>query len=427
MAAALEGRALLGMARDNKTADIKAAVRLGVPVDYANPIGQTALMVAALWGNLEAVATLLELGADVNKTNQGGATPLHFAAAAKRNAAAAVDALLAAGADPSASDSVGCLPFERADDPAVRIKLGGPDPRLFEFAAAGDAEGIRGLLTSGAVKSLRASDPDGRHALTLAAGAGEEAAAAVELILEIDPGLAAVPDMTGNCPLHAAAEAGNEAAARALLRVLGPEDIDQRNLQLSEYSQGSWSSGAEEIAPWDKTPLALAVEAGDEAMTQLLLDAGADPNIPGFDGACPLHAAVAAGDEGIAALLLEKGADANRPAKDVRSALHSAAQRGPASLLALLLAHGADASAANEGGWTPLHLAARAGSAEKIKALLAAGADASAATSAGHTAAGLAAANGKEAARALLEAAAAGAAAGAGGKAAAAVAAAAPA
>jgi hypothetical protein len=55
MAAALEGRALLGMARDNKPDDIRSAVRLGVPVDFTNPIGQTALMVAALWGNLEAM------------------------------------------------------------------------------------------------------------------------------------------------------------------------------------------------------------------------------------------------------------------------------------------------------------------------------------------------------------------------------------
>jgi hypothetical protein len=162
--------------------------------------------------------------------------------------------------------------------------------------------------------------------------------------------------MTGNCALHAAAEAGNEAAVRALLRVLGPEEVNQRNLQLSEYSQGgpcpsihfaplillpprfscpvnslapfirlapldsfcpvdqlsppdctrtvtpspprppsqtprpppppcrptptlsppqgSWSSGAQDIAPWDKTPLALAVDAGDEGLAELLLEAG---------------------------------------------------------------------------------------------------------------------------------------------------------
>jgi hypothetical protein len=48
-----------------------------------------------------------------------------------------------------------------------------------------------------------------------------------------------MPDMTGNCALHVAAEAGNEAAARVLLPLLGEGGVDQRNLHLSDYSQGA--------------------------------------------------------------------------------------------------------------------------------------------------------------------------------------------
>ena len=33
-----EGRALLGMARDNRHEEIAAAVQLGIPVDWANPV-----------------------------------------------------------------------------------------------------------------------------------------------------------------------------------------------------------------------------------------------------------------------------------------------------------------------------------------------------------------------------------------------------
>jgi len=29
-----------------------------------------------------------------------------------------------------------CMPYERADDPQLRLRLGGPDPRLFEYAGA---------------------------------------------------------------------------------------------------------------------------------------------------------------------------------------------------------------------------------------------------------------------------------------------------
>lgn len=46
----------------------------------------------------------------------------------------------------------------------------------------------------------------------------------------------------------------------------------------STYSRrppGDWSAGEQTIAPWDKTPLALAVDAGDADMARLLLDAGA--------------------------------------------------------------------------------------------------------------------------------------------------------
>jgi ankyrin repeat protein len=141
--------------------------------------------------------------------------------------------------------------------------------------------------------------------------------------------------MTGNCALHVAAEAGNEEAAKVLIPLLDEAGINQRNLHLSDYSQGgsglvqggmrqdcgrqscgarlqrlpgegahhgvtrhphphpnpqpqphptltqppgSWVTGSgperQMITPWNKTALAIAVETGDEDMARLLLDAG---------------------------------------------------------------------------------------------------------------------------------------------------------
>lgn len=398
----MEGRALLGMARDNRVQEIQSAVALGVPVDFPNPIGQTALMVASLWGNLEAIQALLKLGADPNKKNEGGATPLHFAAAGKRNAAAACELLLAAGADPDIVDEMGCMPYERADDPQLRTRLGGPDQRLFDYAAANNTEGLRELLTSGAVRTVRAFDQEGRHALNVAV-AQNNGTDAIQLLVEVDKDLAIMPDMTGNCALHVAAEAGAEEAAKVLIPLLSKEQLNQRNLHLSEYSQGSWSSGQVTITPWDKTALAIAVETGDEDMARLLLAAGADPNIPGFDGASCLHAAVQAQDADMARLLLENGADPNQPSKDISSCLHAIAQRGPVALLKLLLKHGADVKAVNDDGWSALHLAARAGAVEKVQVLLEAGADPGLATKQGHTALALAITNGRSAVQKALE------------------------
>lgn len=52
----------------------------GVDPSHANAVGQSALHIAALWGNTESVQVLIQLGANVNATNNlTGATPLHMA------------------------------------------------------------------------------------------------------------------------------------------------------------------------------------------------------------------------------------------------------------------------------------------------------------------------------------------------------------
>ena len=83
-------------------------------------IGQTAIHVAALHGNVEAMAALLDMGADPDVENSRGSTPLHFAAAAKRRALEACRLLLDAGADDGLSDQMGQLPYQMAEDEEVR-------------------------------------------------------------------------------------------------------------------------------------------------------------------------------------------------------------------------------------------------------------------------------------------------------------------
>ncbi|GFH21743.1 ANK_REP_REGION domain-containing protein, partial [Haematococcus lacustris] len=60
---------MLALARDNKVEEIERLVASGVPVDISNQMGQTALHIAALWGNLEAAAALLRLGTPANIRN----------------------------------------------------------------------------------------------------------------------------------------------------------------------------------------------------------------------------------------------------------------------------------------------------------------------------------------------------------------------
>ena len=157
------------------------------------------------------------------------------------------------------------------------------------------------------------------------------------------------------------------------------------------------------------TPLMIAAGAGSAQAMRLLLDAGADPNVPNKAGATPLM--WSAGDIGKVKLLLAHGAKVNASAKSGRTALQCAVyydgndevvrlliakganakarDKGGASVLEtasvnknnvevvkLLLSKGAVADTTDMGGFTPLHMAAGAGNGDgrMVKLLLAHGA-----------------------------------------------------
>jgi ankyrin repeat protein len=94
----------------------------------------------------------------------------------------------------------------------------------------------------------------------------------LQVLLKADPELAILPDMTGSTPLHLAAASGDPDLVRRILQF--KPGVNERNLNLNEYSHGQWLSGEEAIMPVDKAPLHCAVESGDVEVVQLLLDAG---------------------------------------------------------------------------------------------------------------------------------------------------------
>ena len=107
------------------------------------------------------------------------------------------------------------------------------------------------------------------------------------------------------------------------------------------------------------SPLGLAAFFGQPVAVRMLLDRGADPNIPSENAmrVAPLHSAVAAQRLDIAEALLRHGAQANATQADDFTPLHEAAQNGQMEMIALLLAHGADLTARKRDGQTPLDVA----------------------------------------------------------------------
>jgi RNA polymerase sigma-70 factor (ECF subfamily) len=98
------------------------------------------------------------------------------------------------------------------------------------------------------------------------------------------------------------------------------------------------------------TLLLRAIERGDTALVELLLERGADPNAACdcAGGEPPLWTAVVHRRARIAALLLARGADPNAPAFAGASPFWVARARGYGEIADLLVAHGADGSLAGE-------------------------------------------------------------------------------
>jgi ankyrin repeat protein len=136
-------------------------------------------------------------------------------------------------------------------------------------------------------------------------------------------------------------------------------------------------------------PLSNAASVGRLDIVQLLLDHGADPNLPEEQFAPKgkaLYSAVYNGHYDIAKLLLERGAFPNPPVESSGDALWVSREWRPNRRMEeLLLSHGATpapehAGERSTGGqhWlriTPLHEAARKGDVKKARELLDAGAD----------------------------------------------------
>jgi ankyrin repeat protein len=87
-------------ARSGDATMLAAYVDAGVPVNLANTNGDTLVMLAAYYGHESAVAALIARGADVDRHNKRGQTPL--AGAVFKNDTTIIELLLRVNADPLA-------------------------------------------------------------------------------------------------------------------------------------------------------------------------------------------------------------------------------------------------------------------------------------------------------------------------------------
>jgi ankyrin repeat protein len=119
------------------------------------------------------------------------------------------------------------------------------------------------------------------------------------------------------------------------------------------------------------TPLGFAVFFGHPESVDLLLEAGADVNLPSRESmkVAPLASASATGQYEIAKKLIAHGANVNSRASSDFTPLHESAARGQLEFATLLLDHGADLNAKSADGKTPLDYAREHNRTEMVELL----------------------------------------------------------
>ncbi len=243
------------------------------------------------------------------------------------------------------------------------------DAALHRAAGSGRLSEVRALLARGA--DVNARDYRGWTPLHLAARQGH--AGMVELLLKHG----ADPDVQGGAEgpaLHSAIFFGHPATVRKLIE-------GGANVNLWDTDPRSFNRG--------KAPLHCVFwmmgSAYRGAMADMLLAAGADPDVPTDAGDTALHQAAARGLTEVVKTLLAYGASVNARNAKGSTCLHEAVWVGCIETVTVLLGHGADINSADQVGDTPLHVAACNGYVELCDLLRQKGADLEAKNDLGQT------------------------------------------
>ena len=343
---------------------------------------EAALIAAARAGDGAALAALLDDAIDVNASETGGMTALHWAV--QGDAADVVGLLLDAGADAAQPNRYGVAPLSLA-------------------AVNGNAAIVTRLLDAGADPNRRLAD--GETVLMTAARTGRPDVIRALLAAGADPN--ASEASRGQTALMWAAAENNADAIRAL--AASGADVAARTGDAAAGEPGGAFSSEVGLTRAARsgpsfTALLFAVQLGQLDAVRALLEAGADVNDTFPDGTSALVVAAMNGQHDVGIYLIDQGADVNAAGQGW-NALHQTIRlrrtnighmpppegrgnRSSLDLIERLLAAGVDVNAPmtadfrdgyrnrlNRVGATPFLLAAKNVDTEVMRVLLDAGAD----------------------------------------------------
>lgn len=187
----------------------------------------------------------------------------------------------------------------------------------------------------------------------------------VALLLEKGANVNAKADDDGDTPLFGAISGGHHDVVALLI---------QKGALVNLFRVASRSNNGSTILE-STTPLMLAVRENKLQIANLLLKAGAKPELHGFGAVTPLLYAAEQGSVALVKLLLENGANPNTEAhhKYGHTALIAAVRCKTFESVELLIQHDAKPDVADLYGRTPLSHAAEGGCARIVALLLSKG------------------------------------------------------
>jgi ankyrin repeat protein len=262
-------------------------------LDFRDVVGNTALHYLCMGGETTFAEKVIAAGAKVNTLNDGLETPLHFAA--DSGSIGLIRMLLEKGADIDAQDREDRTPLIRA-------------------ISAGKNEAAEYLISSGADRFSRTIN--GLTAVDFAQAEG------MDTLLPFFENRFSGVDRKGNSPLHNAVYQNGISTVKNILSA-DTSHINARN------NEGL-------------TPLFVAVSRLNFGISELLLQYGANPNIPRpQDQYSPLHIAAENGLDWLGEILLDFGGDINAQNKEGASPLIVAVQSQQRDFALMLVRRGA--------------------------------------------------------------------------------------
>ncbi|KAI0016478.1 ankyrin repeat-containing domain protein [Xylariomycetidae sp. FL0641] len=333
-----KNKALLLAAEAGRTDTLKLLLDNGADIDWVDWAGSTALTWALPSGHESAAKLLLDHHADVNISDIYHNPPLHWA-----------------------------LPYPHLTrlvlEHGAKVNAQNDDKQtaLMWAAQAGRLDTLRLLLDHNADVNLQ--DKLGFTALHAAALKGYEEVARLLLRKGANPNLG---DQDGWTPLHAAVLRRHENIADLLQgHVTHGKDIRTRMeaRRNDKYERAILEELAERKAVGSTVVLDLRAAVNDNNISKVrnFLETGVDINVVDDGGSTALTWAVSLRREAIVELLLEHGADTNIPEASGRMPLHLAIDwMADNRMIRTLVDHGADIEAQIH-MWTPLLMACKVG------------------------------------------------------------------